>query len=178
MHSLGLSKMIGLLTVLGAITFTSFKDGDVYSMTCGLIDLAALQPSPYISCIVDSTTSMMTGEYAFVPNPCTTEPCLPGFIFALHVDETYYYLTVEGQWLWETQSWDGFVPQVGQMVKVSGEISEAIDTAGQVFYNLEVISLYPIDRSVRSNNPVGSVRDSVTRPTRLTQLALNLPMPN
>ena len=85
----------------------------------------------------------MTGAYTFVPNPCTIEPCLPGFIFALQVDETDYYLTLDGQWILEAQSWDGFTPHVDQIVEVSGAISEVIDMAGQVFYNLEVESLKP-----------------------------------
>ncbi|MGK7914653.1 MAG: hypothetical protein AB4038_03785 [Prochloraceae cyanobacterium] len=162
MPSLAASKMIGLLLILGATTFTFSNDGDVSAMAKSSIYLDALNPLySYISCVVDSAPITVTGEYTFVPNPCTTKPCLPGFIFALQVNETYYYLMVEGQWLWETQSWDGFVPQVGQTVKVSGEISEQIDTAGQVFYNLEVISLYPIDRSVRSSNLLGFFIDSV-----------------
>jgi len=92
---------------------------------------------------IDNGPIMMTGEYAFVPNPCTSEPCLPGMIFALKVGKIYYYLTLDKQWIWEARSWNGFTPQVGQMVKATGEINEAINTAGRVYYNFEMKSLKP-----------------------------------
>lgn len=132
------------LAICAASMCASFGNGDTVAMTADFVQLNVSNPTSYTKkYVVDSGLLMITGEYTFVPNPCTTEPCLPGMIFALKVREVYYYLTLEGQWIWEAQSWNGFAPQVGQMVRVLGEINEAVNTAGHVFYNFEILSLKP-----------------------------------
>ena len=86
----------------------------------------------------------ITGEYSIVPNPCTTDPCLPGVVYAVLMDNTYH-LTIEGHWLWggENPSWDGYTPGLGDLVTVTGYVSEEMDIFGNSFYNIEVVSLVP-----------------------------------
>jgi len=86
----------------------------------------------------------ITGEYLLVGNPCTTDPCLPGLVYAVLADDTYYYPTVEGSWLWWNRSWDGYTPEVGDFVTVIGYVDEMVDIFGTPFYNIiEVVSLKP-----------------------------------
>jgi hypothetical protein len=88
-------------------------------------------------------TTTITGEYALVGNPCTTDPCLPCVVYAVLADGTTYYLTVEGHWLRENRSWDGYTPEVGDWVTASGRVSERADIRGDPFYEIEVWSLRP-----------------------------------
>ncbi len=91
-----------------------------------------------------SVTTVLTGEYLRVGTPCTTDPCLPGLIYAVLVEDSYYYPTVEGAWLWGNRSWDGYTPEIGDIVRVTGCVSEMVDMSGAPFYNIEVISLEPV----------------------------------
>jgi len=89
------------------------------------------------------TTTTVAGYYVLVGNPCTTDPCLPGVVYAVLVDDTYYHLTVKGSWLWVNRSWDGYTPEVGDFVTVTGYVEEMVDIFGAPFYNIEVVSLEP-----------------------------------
>jgi uncharacterized repeat protein (TIGR01451 family) len=92
--------------------------------------------------------STITGEYLFVGNPCTTDPCLPGMIYAVLAKDAYYYAfyypTVEGSWLWRNHTWDGYTPEIGDVVRVTGYVSEMVDIFGAPFYSVEVVSLEPV----------------------------------
>jgi hypothetical protein len=85
----------------------------------------------------------VTGVYSYVSNPCTTKPCLPGMVFAVQSDRTYYYITVKGRFLFENLSWEGYSPEPGAIVTVSGYLSIHEDIYGDKFLEVEVISLQP-----------------------------------
>lgn len=99
----------------------------------------------YLPLILRNTPVMttITGEYLLVVNPCTAHPCLPGLIYAVLVKDTYYYPTVEGSWLWWNGWWDGYTPEVGDIVRVTGYVSERVDIFGDPFYDIEVVSREP-----------------------------------
>lgn len=85
--------------------------------------------------------TIITGKYVLAPNPCTTLPCLPGMVYAVLVDDKYYYLTVNQSLLWvewEQKSWEGYTPKAGDHVTVVGKIDEKRDIKGEIFYQLEV----------------------------------------
>jgi parallel beta-helix repeat protein len=96
----------------------------------------------YLPLVMTSTTTI-AGEYALVGNPCTTDPCLPCVVYAVIADDTTYHLTVEGHWLCENRSWDGYTPESGDWVTVTGYVSERVDIRGDPFYDIEVSSLKP-----------------------------------
>ena len=142
-------------------------------------------PTPvYLPIVLKNTflgITTVTGEYLLVGNPCTTDPCLPGLIYAVSAD-TVYYLTVEGTWLWWNRSWDGYTPEVGDWVRVTGYVSQRADIFGEPsqykgkrsgssqyegkqsgsfqyegkqsgsFYELEVVSLEPAAPSPTTGN--------------------------
>jgi hypothetical protein len=91
--------------------------------------------------VVEEGEATITGEYLPVGNPCTTTPCLPGIVYAVFADGKYYYLTVEGYWIWENRPWDGYMPTEGDHVKVTGYVSKRLDVNGNRFYEIEVVSL-------------------------------------
>ena len=114
-----------------------------YLCLCGIfMSLSLMHAKPTVS-FADSSTEI-TGTYSCVPNPCDTDPCLPGVVWTV-VDEseTNYHLTVDSEWLWgcEETSWNGYVPEEGDLVIVVGEVSENIDTQGHTYYNIEVEAL-------------------------------------
>ena len=86
---------------------------------------------------------LVIGEYLIVGNPCTTDPCLPCIVWAVWAGDIYYHLTIQGAWLGEPHSWDGYTPAEGDKVAVFGEVSEGKDIFGHTFYNLEVNWLKP-----------------------------------
>jgi len=104
--------------------------------------LCLVHAKPTVS-FADSSTEI-TGIYSCVANPCDTDPCLPGVVWTV-VDESEnnYHLTVDNEWLWgcEETSWNGYVPEEGDLVIVVGEVSEHIDTLGHTYYNIEVEAL-------------------------------------
>jgi hypothetical protein len=114
-----------------------------YLCLCGIfMSLSLMHAKPTVS-FADSSTEI-TGTYSCVPNPCDTDPCLPGVVWTV-VDEseTNYHLTVNSEWLWgcEETSWNGYVPEEGDLVIVVGEVSEHSDTRGHSYYNIEVEAL-------------------------------------
>ena len=43
----------------------------------------------------------------------TADPRLPGGVDAADTDGTLCHLTVDGAWLWQTHTWDGYTPEIG-----------------------------------------------------------------
>jgi hypothetical protein len=84
-----------------------------------------------------------SGEYLQVGTPCTTDPCLPGMVYALLVDHTYYFLTLDDAWLWWNRSWDGYRPEIGDSVTVAGYANETRDRFGAALHKIEVVALAP-----------------------------------
>lgn len=85
----------------------------------------------------------ITGRYAFVPNPCVTEPCLPGMAYAIESGSQCFFLTLGGRWSDQAHGWKGWMPAVGDAVYVTGKIRQKIDIRGNPFFTIEVESLLP-----------------------------------
>lgn len=86
----------------------------------------------------------ITGKYVLAPNPCRTLPCLPGMVYAILVNNKYYYVTVNQSLLWaegKQKSWNGYTPKDGDSVTVVGKIHEKLDIKGEIFYQIEVKQL-------------------------------------
>ena len=116
--------------------------GDVTLSARPFVTFVNAMSSPHTK--MNDRFTTITGEYSYVGNPCTTQPCLPGMIYAVFVNGTYYHLTSKGHWLWENQSWDGYMPEVNEVVSVTGVKSESLDIVGVPFHNIEVESLVPV----------------------------------
>lgn len=91
----------------------------------------------------DGEPQTITGTYVFVPNPCTTEPCLPGMAYAVRSATQCVFLTAGGRWLDTALEWQGWTPQVGAAVTVAGKVTQRTDVRGQPFLTMEVETLTP-----------------------------------
>jgi hypothetical protein len=92
-----------------------------------------------------SPTITIIGEYSCVPNPCTSDPCLPGMVWSVVNNDTTYHLTKKGEWKWgcEPTSWNGIIPKEGDIITVVGQVVEETDLRGYPYSNLEVEYLLP-----------------------------------
>ena len=122
-----------------------------YLCCCIIFVLANLTLAEKAICFENLSTTKIMGKYSCVPNPCETDPCLPGVVWAvIDKDETYFHLTIGGQWLWgcEETSWNECTPKDGDTVIVVGEVSEHMDARGRSYYNIEVGSLSCVVRTI------------------------------
>jgi hypothetical protein len=88
-------------------------------------------------------SSILTGRCVFVPNPCTTMPCLPGMAWAVETEKRLYYLTSGGHWSAEDSPWGGYTPRVGDHISVIGRVSSHQDARGESYWIVEVESVKP-----------------------------------
>lgn len=132
-----LSLGLGLLPVAAGVSSVAVKVATPSSVT-----FVNTMSSPRAT--MNDRLTTITGQYSYVGNPCTTEPCLPGMTYAVLVNETYYYLTIDGRWLSQNQSWDGYMPEVNEIVSIAGVTSEGVDIFGVSFHKMEVESLVPV----------------------------------
>jgi hypothetical protein len=93
--------------------------------------------------MTDDVLTTITGKYMFLPNPCTTEPCLPGMAYALESSGQCFFLTMAGQWSDKVIEREGWVPKMGDTVTVAGRVMQRRDVRGEPFLTIEVESLMP-----------------------------------
>ena len=89
------------------------------------------------------TVHTIKGIYSYASNPCTTKPCLPGMVYAVLADGTYYYITVQDNFVFEDLSYQGYKPELGANVEVTGYLSSDRDIFSRNFFKIELISLKP-----------------------------------
>ena len=90
-----------------------------------------------------SSPESITGVFDYVPNPCTTDPCLPGMVAAVtDLGGTRYIITIGGGWTTsEYQYWQrdwSFSGTPGTPVTASGRVSYHTDIRGNVYLELEL----------------------------------------
>ena len=93
--------------------------------------------------MTDEEPITITGKYAFLPNPCTTKPCLPGMAYVLESSGQYFFLTMGGRWLDKPVERWGWTPELGDIVTLSGRVTQRRDVHGEPFLTIEVESLIP-----------------------------------
>ena len=67
--------------------------------------------------------TIMLGTLMNLPNPCTTDPCLPGIIMAItNRRSPIYLLTIDGGWIWSGSfEWKGIHFDEQDFVLLIGE---------------------------------------------------------
>lgn len=89
-----------------------------------------------------SEPRQIVGQYIFVPNPCTTQPCLPGMAYAIWADDILYFVKANDSFLEKTHTWDDFTPAVGDLLEATGYVHQEQDIAGQLFFTLEIVTVH------------------------------------
>jgi hypothetical protein len=86
---------------------------------------------------------MAVAVFQDLPNPCTTDPCLPGTLAAITEQSIRYYITIDGQWItspdydW-TANWPSFSGLQGQTVIAEGLVTYHTDIYGGVYREIEL----------------------------------------
>ena len=91
--------------------------------------------------VSDGVVVAITGSLILAPNPCTTEPCLPGMALAIHSDGRLLFLTSSGAFRTTTTAWAEAEIEPGAVVTVRGVVRERRDVAGRPYLTIEVSSL-------------------------------------
>ena len=96
-------------------------------------------------CWPDPVTYLNVGEFAYVGNPCTTDPCLPGVVAAVRELGETYVISVDGHWVDDTYDWETNFPEVNplpsQTVMASGKVTYHTDDGGGVYMEIELTTL-------------------------------------
>ena len=89
-----------------------------------------------------SPTRTVQGRCVFVPNPCTTQPCLPGMAHALLADDgELWFITRGGQWSDQPPRVGARTLHVGERLVLTGEASERSDAFGRPYRLIEAASV-------------------------------------
>jgi len=91
----------------------------------------------------DNEIVTLKGRYTLSPNPCTTEPCLPGVAYAVEAGGKLYFLTSGGRWSSQPRSLGAWTPAPGDSVAVAGRTASHTDIRGAEFLTIEVEALTP-----------------------------------
>jgi hypothetical protein len=83
----------------------------------------------------------ITGRYAYIGNPRTANPCVPGMAYAVQVNSVCYYITVNDRLLSENRSWGDYTPLPNDVVILSGRVSEKKDVFDKPYYTVETLTL-------------------------------------
>lgn len=81
------------------------------------------------------------GALVLTPNPCTTQPCLPGMALAVDTGDGPCFLTRKGTWLMDPSTLGPAAVAIGDMVRVTGSVNQAVDVRGEAFRMVEVDSV-------------------------------------
>lgn len=99
-------------------------------------------------CWPNNGTHVALGRYSpGEPEPCTTDPCLPGTYAAIVTPDETYYLIINGHRIIDREDWDDwtgeFVPNDGQNVIADGKLVYHTDIHGRIYLDLELTELTP-----------------------------------
>ncbi|MCX7097259.1 MAG: hypothetical protein NTV43_05060 [Methylococcales bacterium] len=89
----------------------------------------------------DQPQTTITGKLALLPNPCTSEPCLPGMAYALDAGNKVYFLTRGERWSDRPIVAEGSVLALDARLTVAGHIAQRWDIRGESFLTLEIASM-------------------------------------
>ena len=96
---------------------------------------------------LETSSTTIRGEYRCLGNPCFTEECIPGMIWAVISDDTIYYLVGRCGWVWDCENvpWTfGYKPKEGANVVVIGQVYEEQDVVwNRPYNNIKVEYLLP-----------------------------------
>ena len=87
--------------------------------------------------------TLLSGTLDLVPNPCLSDPCLPGQVYSLIYENKVYILTIDGNWIWGSDEFEWKKRQLtpGEKIVAEGPVSEHMDIKKNKYFQLEIKSL-------------------------------------
>ena len=81
-----------------------------------------------------------SGKIIYMPNPCQTEPCLPGIVFGLETTSNSYVLTINSNWIWSN---NGLIVEeieyfIDDEVEITGITTTKQDINSNEYTELEI----------------------------------------
>jgi len=95
--------------------------------------------------VADEAAETVIGSLILTPNPCTTEPCLPGLAYAIDADGRRLFVTTDGALRMQGHHWAEAEPEPGSRVAAHGIVRARRDIAGRPYLAIEVSSLSPAE---------------------------------
>lgn len=95
--------------------------------------------------VPDEAAETVTGSLILAPNPCTTEPCLPGLAYAIEADGRHLFVTTDGALRMQGHRWAEADLEPGSRVAAHGIVRARQDIAGRPYLAIEVSSLSPAE---------------------------------
>ena len=91
----------------------------------------------------DSYDAIVSGTFAIVANPPTSEPLLPCVVAAVSDGKQTYILTVEGSFfcIGDAFEWKSREFEIGEQMVVEGTVEEHLDIRGGIWVGIEVESI-------------------------------------
>ncbi len=91
----------------------------------------------------DPYHAVVSGTFAIVANPPTSEPPLPCVVAAVSDGEQTYILTVEGSFfcISDAFEWKGRAFEIGEQMVVEGTVEDHWDIRGGIWVGIEVESI-------------------------------------
>ena len=94
--------------------------------------------------------STYSGKIIYAPNPCLTDPCLPGIVFGLETTSNIYVLTINSNWIWSNNKLivEDIEYFLDDEVEITGTITTKQDINSNEYIELEIET---IKKSTSSN---------------------------
>jgi hypothetical protein len=90
-------------------------------------------------------TTEIKGIYCLEPNPCLTQPCLPGMAGAVKTEKAICFLLKDGHFTDDGFSWEDVSPQQDDTLIIKGIPGTLTDINGKEFKVINMISVIKIN---------------------------------
>jgi len=95
-----------------------------------------------------------SGKIIYTPNPCQTDPCLPGVVFGLETTSNIYVLTINSNWIWSNNKLiiKDIEYFIDDEVEITGTITTKQDINSNEYIELEIESTLSNIETLSSDN--------------------------
>jgi len=95
------------------------------------------------------STNLYHGVLILVPNPCTTDPCLPCIAWSLNNDTANFVLTKNGNWICDNLIIDGKEYLENDTVTIIGHDTTKLDINSEPYYELEINEVITYQKEIQ-----------------------------
>jgi len=94
------------------------------------------------------------GKIIDMPNPCETEPCLPGILFGFETTIDNYVLTINFNWIWSDNQliFENVEYFIGDEVEITGITTTKQDIFSNEYTELEIKNIKKLNSIIESES--------------------------